>query len=95
MLVAESAEVQSVSSKGIAIKHQPVNMKWESLIFHRNGKGWLKLDKEGQGPDEYDRMLSLVVDWNQEQIFVESFKKMDVYSFELKHLNQFENLLQK
>ena len=90
MLVAESAEVQSVSSKGIAIKHQPGNMKWESLIFHRNGKGWLKLDKEGQGPDEYDRMLSLVVDWNQEQIFVESFKKMDVYSFELKHLNQFE-----
>ena len=82
MLVAESAEVQSVSSKGIAIKHQPGNMKWESLIFHRNGKGWLKLDKEGQGPDEYDRMLSLVVDWNQEQIFVESFKKMDVYSFE-------------
>ena len=37
MLVAESAEVQSVSSKGIAIKHQPGNMKWESLIFHRNG----------------------------------------------------------
>ena len=82
MLVAESAEVQSVSSKGIAIKHQPGNMKWESLIFHRNGKGWLKLDKEGQGPDEYDRMQNLVVDWNQEQIFVESFKKMDVYSLE-------------
>lgn len=89
-LVAGSAQVQSVYSKGIVIWHKTAEMIWETILFHRDGKGWLRLDKEGQGPGEYDRMQSVVVDWDKERIFVEPFKKMDVYSFDLKHLNQFE-----
>ena len=45
------------------------------FIFDRNGKGLRKINRRGQGPEEYTSITGLTLDEDRGEIFVKSFRK--------------------
>lgn len=54
------------------------------FLFTRSGKFLRKINKKGDGPEEYVRLSNLAVDFEAEELFIRDFpnKKCHIFSFE-------------
>jgi hypothetical protein len=61
--------------------------------FDKKGRLLFKLDKKGQGPEEYLSISDFVIDYRTQTIFIYDMnkKKIITYSFEGKYLDAFKN----
>jgi hypothetical protein len=81
--------IKYVSDSDIWIKDNHVIYR----IDRKNGRILFKLDKKGQGPEEYLSISDFVIDYKTRTIFIYDIgkKKLITYNFDGKYLNSFEN----
>lgn len=56
------------------------------IIFNHQGKFLNKIDRKGKGPEEYENIINVFVDPQEEYIFIVDYKNVKIYNFEGKFI---------
>jgi hypothetical protein len=82
-------KIKDVSDSDIWIKDNHVIYR----IDRKSGRILFKLDRKGQGPEEYLSVSDFAIDYETRTVFIYDInkKKMIMYDFEGKYLNSFKN----
>jgi len=80
--------VMAIGKEIIAVKNN-VN-DGDIFIYNRNGNALRKINRKGQGGEEYTNINSITLDEDKEEMFVNDTQKISVYDFYGKFIRSFK-----
>lgn len=85
--------VHTIGKKVIIVRNRNRNTDGDIFIFDRNGKGVRKINRLGQGAEEYQFLLGITLDEDNDEIFVNDHwsKKIFVYDLSGKFKRNFDH----
>ena len=76
-----SANIQAIGKNVIILRN--LRSDGDIFIFDRNGKGLKKINRLGQGAEEYTNVLDVTLDENNDEIFINNHYSNKIFTYDL------------